>query len=198
MKKSILVIWFCFSGISVFGQGGLEVKGYFGVSATLVGPKQDLTGSSSVSMDGLKEVGLMLSKGIGQKLRINAGVGYANSTVEFSPAPCPNCFADFIFIHNRDFEMLSIPVLAEYALGKYFYGAAGPAVDFQLSEGNNFSDQSGFGYLVGLGARFGGEKLSFIVFPNYKRHSLIPFEKQEGAKDILQEFGIQFGVGYKF
>lgn len=139
-------------------------------------------------MDGFKEVGLMLSKGIGKKLRINAGVGCANSTVEFSPVSFPNCFADFIFIQNRDFEMLSIPVLAEYVLGKYFYGATGPAVDFQHSEWNIFSDQSGFGYLVELGARFGGEKLSFIVFPNYKRYSLIPFEKQEGAKDILHEF----------
>lgn len=94
--------------------------------------------------------------------------------------------------------MLSFPIFAEYELGNFFYAAGGPILDFQLSEGNNFSDQSGLGYLVGLGGKVKIEKISFNVFPNYKRHSVIPFEKQQREKDILQEFGVQFGVGYKF
>lgn len=89
--------------------------------------------------------------------------------------------------------MLSVPVFAEYSLGKYFYGAPGPIIDFHQSELNNFSDQSGFGYLAGLGARFGGPKLAFTVFPNYKRHSVIPFEKQENAKDVLQVWNSVWG-----
>lgn len=198
MKKSILLLCLVLCGISVFAQNGLEVKGYFGISGTLVGPNQDLIGSSSVSMADFREFGLLVSHGIGPKFRINTGVNYSYSTVEFSPAPCPNCFGNSLYVHNPDFEMLSIPVFAEYGLGKYFYAAAGTIIDFQLSEGNNFSDQSGFGYLAGLGARFGGPKLSFTVFPNYKRHSVIPFEQQENLKDVLQEFGVQFGIGYKF
>lgn len=198
MKKFILAAWFFFFGAFAFAQNGFEVKGYFGISGTSVGPNQDLIGSSSVSMTDFREFGLLVSYGIGQKFRINTGVNYSFSTVQFSPAPCPNCFGNSLFVHNSDFEMLTIPVFAEYGLGKYFYAAAGPIIDFQLSESNNFSDQSGFGYLAGLGVRFGGPKLSFTVFPNYKRHSVIPFEKQENVKDVLQEFSVQFGIGYRF
>jgi hypothetical protein len=198
MKMSILFILLCLSGASVFAQSGFEVKSYFGVSGTHVGHKEDLIGLPSVSMEGFKELGFLLSHGIGQKLMLNAGLNYSYSTVQFTPSPCPNCTADYLYAHNPDFEMLSFPIFAEYGLGNFFYAAGGPILDFQLSEGNNISAQSGLGYLVGLGGKVKIEKISFTVFPNYKRHSVINFEKQQGSKDILQEFGVQFGVGYKF
>lgn len=94
--------------------------------------------------------------------------------------------------------MLSIPVYAEYALGKIFYAAAGPILYFQLSEGNNFSGQSGVGFLVGLGGKLKTEKFAFSIFPNYKRHNTIPFEKEGNYKQLLQELGVQLGVGYRF
>lgn len=196
MKKNLLLIFLLLNSVFAFSQSSIEVKGYFGISGTLAGPKQELTGSSSVEMKNFKELGILVSKEFGQKFSITGGVNYASADVEFSPNTPPGFLS--LYVHNSEFSMLSIPVFAEYELGKIFYAAAGPLLDFQLSEGNNFSDQSGFGYLAGIGARFGGEKLSFIFFPNYKRHSVITFEKQEGAKDILQEFGIQLGVGYKF
>lgn len=87
---------------------------------------------------------------------------------------------------------------AEYELTKFLFVAAGPLLDFQLSKDNNFDKQSGLGYLVGLGGKVQKEKFSFTVFPNYKRHSVFPFENNGDAKDILREFGVQFGVGYRF
>ncbi len=164
----------------------------------MVGPTADLIGASSVEMDGFREFGVMLSKGIGGKFRINGGVGYAYSAVDFSPnvPPCVNCL--YAYEHNPDFRMLSIPVYAEYGLTNFLFVAAGPLVDFQLSEGNNFDEQSGLGFLVGLGGKVRAEKFAFSVFPNYKRHAVVPFDKPEGYKDILQEFGLQFGVGYRF
>ncbi len=198
MKSIFLVICFCFLGASVFAQNGFEVKSFFGFSSTLVGPKQEIVGVGSGNMENLKEFGLILSQEIGQKLRLNSGVNYSFSTVRFVPPPCPNCTSNDLFAHNPSFKMLSIPVFAEYALGDFFYAAAGPILDFQLSEGNNISDQSGLGYLVGLGGKVQKEKFSFSVFPNYKRHSVLPFEDNGNAKDILREFGVQLGLGYKF
>lgn len=94
--------------------------------------------------------------------------------------------------------MLSIPIYAEYDLGEIFYVAAGPIIDFQLSEGINITDQSGIGYLAGLGAKLNTNKVSFSIFPNYKRHAVVPFEKEGNYKHVLQELGIQLGVGYQF
>ena len=198
MKKSILLIFLVLTGASSFAQKGPEIKGYFGFSSTIVGPKQEFVGISSGNMKNLKEFGLILSQEIGQKLRLNSGVTYSYSTVEFMPPPCFDCLTYVIFPHESDFKMLSIPVFAEFALGDFFYAAAGPILDFQLSEGNNITDQSGLGYLVGFGGKVNTEKFSFSVFPNYKRHSVIPFENNGNAKDILREFGVQFGVGYRF
>lgn len=198
MKKNILIIFLVLTGVSVFAQGGPELKAYFGFSGTIIGPKQEFVGVSSGNMKNLKEFGLILSQEIGQNFRLNSGVNYSYSTVQFLPPPCPNCSSNDLFAHNPSFKMLSIPVFLEYGLGDLFYAAAGPIMDFQLSEGNNITDQSGLGYLVGFGGKVKTEKFSFSVFPNYKRHSVIPFENNGDAKDILREFGLQFGLGYKF
>lgn len=199
VRRSILIVSLLLCAMSVFAQSDLEVKGYFGISGTLVGPKTGMVGTNSGTMDGLKEFGLGLSYGLGQKFRISGGVSYATADVEFTPPPCPDCSAgNQLYAHNSEFEMVSVPIFAEYSLTKFLFVAAGPVVDFQLSEWNNFSDQSGFGYLIGLGGKVQKEKFVFSVFPHYKRHGVMMFEKPQGAKDTLQELGIQFGVGYRF
>lgn len=199
MKKYIFAVCFLCTHFWTFAQSPMELKGYFGVSGAVANWNEDLDGASSVTIKNFKEVGVLLSKGIGKNFSLTGGVNYAFATVEFSPPQCPDCFPEnTLYAHNRDFGMLSIPVYAEYALGKIFYAAAGPIVDFQLSEGNNFSDQSGVGYLIGMGAKLKTEKLSFIIFPNFKRHNTIPFEREGNYKQVLQELGIQFGVGYSF
>lgn len=196
MKKYTLLSLFLLMNIAAFAQSAFEVKGYFGVSGALANRKVELDGASSVTMKNLKEVGVLLSKDFTEKFSLSGGLNYSFAKVDFNPnfQPCVECKSSYI--HNPDFQMLSIPIYAEYALGKYFYAAAGPLVDFQLSEGNNFSDQSGFGYLIGLGGKIEREKFSFSIFPHYKRHSVIPFDNSPQSKHVLQEFGLQFGVGY--
>lgn len=198
MKNTLLLLFVLLICFSVTAQSGLEVKGYFGVSGAMANWNEDLDGASSVDIENLREVGVLLSKNISEKFSLSGGLNYSFAKVDFSPnfPPCLYCL--YGYSHNPDFKMLSIPVYAEYAIGKIFYAAAGPVVDFQLSEGNNFSDQSGIGYLIGLGAKLNADKFSFSIFPNYKRHNVIPFEKEGNYKQILQEIGFQFGVGYQF
>ncbi|WP_192346734.1 outer membrane beta-barrel protein [Algoriphagus sp. Y33] len=198
MKNALLLCFILLAGFSVTAQSALEVKGYFGVSGVRADPKVDLDGASSVTIRNFKEVGVLLSQGIGEKLSLTGGVDYSFADVKYNPnfPPCINCL--YGYSHNPNFQMLSIPIYAEYALGKVFYAAAGPIIDFQLSEDNNITDQSGIGYLAGLGAKWNTGKFSFSIFPNYKRHSVIPFEKTGNYKHILQELGIQLGVGYLF
>ena len=199
MRKRLLFgIWFLLFWVSAFGQSGIQVRGTAGISGSMVARKETLVGASSVEMDRVNEFGILISKALGEKFRITSGLSYISGEVEFLPN-CPGCFAtQALYAHNPDFKMISIPVLGEYSLSKIFYVAAGPSLDFQKSEGNNFSDQSGLGYLVGIGARvqMGGFTLS--ILPNYKRHGVVPFEKTDRSKFIFQELGIQFGVGYNF
>ncbi|MBN7812279.1 hypothetical protein J0A68_15100 [Algoriphagus sp. H41] len=202
MKKNLLAIFLILNSVVAFAQNGLELKGYFGFSGTLTGPKAELVGASSVEMERFREFGVMVSSGLGGKFRLNGGINYAYGTVEYFPnlPPCVNC-QSISYAHNPDFRMLSIPVYAEYELTRFLYVAAGPLVDFQLSEGNNFDEQSGLGYLVGLGGKVRADKFTFSVFPHYKRHGVMPFDRPENDnhhKDLLQEFGLQFGLGYSF
>lgn len=185
-----------FTSVSAFSQKGPELKGYFGFSGTLLGPNAGVVGSGSAEMNGFREIGLTLSTGIGGKFRLNTGLSYAYGLVEIQ---CDLCSETGLpFPYNQDFRMLSIPIYTEYELTKFLFVAAGPILDFQLSEGNNITDQSGLGYLVGFGGKVNTEKFTFSLFPNYKRHSVIPFENNGDAKDILREFGVQIGVGYRF
>lgn len=193
-----MLIYLCLLGLPVFAQIGFEVKSYFEISGANVTPKVDLNGRSSVYMNNIKKFGLLFSNGFGANFRINSGLNYSYSIAKHPLFFCLNDQKCNRIAIETKFKMISIPVYAEYGLGRYLYAAAGPVIDFQLSEGNSFSDQSGIGYLVGLGGKVTTDKLLFTVFPNYKRHSVIPFEKQRGVKDILQEFGVQFGVGCKF
>ena len=199
MKNAIFLGLLLFACFSLYAQSSLEVRGYFGISGAMANWNEDLDGASSVDIENLMEFGVLLSKSISERFSLSGGLNYSFAKIDFNPnsPPCFNCLS-IAYEHNPDFRMLSIPVYAEYALGKFFYASAGPVVDFQLSEGNNFSDQSGIGYLVGLGAKTNIGKFAFSLFPNYKRHNAIPFEKEGNYKQVLQEIGVQFGVGYQF
>jgi len=197
MKNALLLSFILVISFSATAQSFLDVKGYFGISGAMANWNEDLDGASSVDIENLREVGVLLSNRIGEKFSLSGGVNYSFAKVEINS--CPLCNETGLpYPYNQDFKMLSIPIYAEYALGKIFYAAAGPVLDFQLSERNNFSNQSGVGFLLGLGAKVKTEKLTFSVFPNYKRHNVIPFEKEGNYKQILQEIGVQFGVGYMF
>jgi|SRR5690606_16409724 len=195
MKRNLLLIFLLLNSAFAFSQNGLEVKGYFGVSGTRVGSTSDFGRLGSLKVNEFKEFGLMLSSGIGGKFRLNGGLSYSYGKVWIQ---CDLCsWTDLPNPYNQDFRMLSFPVFAEYELTNFFFVAAGPILDFHLSEGNNLEDQSGLGYLVGLGGKVRTEKFTFSIFPNYKRHALFPFDKPESYKTFLQEFGLQLGVGYQ-
>lgn len=198
MKKIIVLV--CLFGVhfGIFAQSTLEVKGYLGVSSTQLARKADLVGAGGVEMNNLTEFGFLLSKRISEKLKFTAGVGYSFSEVKYQPPFCSSCGEEFNSGQISDFKMLSFPIYAEYTLGKYFYAAAGPIIDLELSNQETYSDQSGIGYLVGLGARWQAEKFTFSIFPNYKRHGMIPFDNSSEFKHVLQEIGVQAGVRYSF
>lgn len=198
MNKHLFIFIFLLLALNASAQSDFKIRGYYGVSGSSVARKVMFEGAGAVEMNQTQELGLILSKEFGTKFTLNAGVGYTYGKVDFFP-PCPTCFMPHILWgHEPKFRMLSVPIYGEYSLGKIFYLAAGPLLDFQQSEGNNFSDQSGLGYLAGIGARASVGNFVFSLFPNYKRHGVAPFERQEGYEFIFQELGVQIGLGYSF
>ncbi|GMQ24766.1 hypothetical protein Aoki45_14480 [Algoriphagus sp. oki45] len=200
MKKTAFFFLFSIIFFGANAQSGLSVQGYYGKSGSGLSRKTELVGVSSPSMDQVSSFGLILSKDLGSKFRLSTGLSYTYGTVDFS-FNCPNCITTgpgFLVAHNPDFSMLSVPVYGEFILGKVFYLAVGPLLDFQLSEGNNFSDQSGLGYLLGLGARIPVANWFFSLQSNYKRHGVAPFENPGIREFIFQELGLQVGLGYTF
>lgn len=198
MKKHVLVLTFCFLAITAFGQSKYSISGFGGISGSSVATTKDYIGLASVDMREFFEFGIILSRKMGDRFSLNSGVSYLSSKVDFvASSSCPNC-SQILIVHNPEFSMISVPVFAEYALGKVFFVSGGPIIDFQLSERNNFDDLSGLGYFVGMGAKMKLRSFDLSLLPNYKRHGVVPFEKNEGAKYVLQELGIQLRVGYNF
>ncbi|GMQ30823.1 outer membrane beta-barrel protein [Algoriphagus confluentis] len=198
MRKYFLVLGFCFLGIAAFGQSKYAIKSFGGISGSRVATTEDYLGFGSVDMREFFEFGIILSRKMGDRFSFNSGVSYLSSKVDFiAGSSCINC-TQIVIAHNPDFSMVSVPIFAEYALGKVFFVSGGPIIDFQLSERNNFDDLSGLGYFVGMGAKMKLRSFDLSLLPNYKRHGVVPFEKNEGAKYILQELGIQLRVGYNF
>jgi hypothetical protein len=90
--------------------------------------------------------------------------------------------------------MISFPVLMRYSIFSFLYLNTGPMLDIQSTENPDYN-QSGIGYLLGISAEHYFKKVGVFVHPHFKRPATIPFES---TNYNLTEFGLQFGVGYKF
>lgn len=100
---------------------------------------------------------------------------------------------------NAQIELISIPLLARFDLGKFIFVNAGPSVDFEVNRIENalHSRQSGIGASVGIGAQFQITNVHLWANPFLKHHAIIPFsDQQHPAK--LNVAGLAIGVDYRF
>ncbi len=129
---------------------------------------------------------------IKNNISIEFGLNLLKSDIEYRVMMWPEGYR----ISNEKLEIISIPIYANYTFWKYLFVSAGPILDFQTSE-NSIDSQSGIGYSLGLGTKYNFNNIAIFLNPNFKRHAVIPFEK-ENYHQKLTEFGIQFGLGYRF
>jgi len=191
IKQLLSILIILFTSLPVFSQSAHEFRVLYGKSDSRIMRKEELTGSASYKTVNFDEFGIRYLKPITSKLYVETGLNYLSMQLKVNPAPMG------IIIEPRyeDLNIISVPVYANYTLGKYFFVNGGPIVDFQTTE-NSINSQSGIGYSLGLGGKYELNKFALFINPNFKRHAVIPFEK-EMYQQKLTEIGIQAGLGFR-
>src|SRR5690606_3209587 len=178
--------------LKCFSQQSNEVRTYFGFIDSKLLRSENFDGGASYSNENSYEFGVKYLKKLTPKLSIETGINFMSSKVKISP----NLIGANIEPYYENLKMISIPMFINYSIGKYFFLNGGPVLDVQNST-ELFDSQSGFGYGLGFGGKYSFEKFLIYLNPNFKRHSVVPFEK-ENYHQKLTEFAIQLGIGYKF
>ncbi|RPA70183.1 hypothetical protein EF405_02560 [Cyclobacteriaceae bacterium YHN15] len=186
---------FLFSS-EVFAQSSFYGKIYYGISDAALLPKEEMLGGGlSYDPESFREFGFLLGKELSKKWAIEAGLNSA--AADFKYLLGHNMLSSqesTILPPSERFRMLSFPVLMRYSIFPFLYVNAGPMLDIQRTENPEYN-QSGIGYLLGIGAEHYFKKVGVFIHPHFKRHATIPFES---TNYNLTEFGVQLGVAYRF
>ncbi|WP_200976319.1 hypothetical protein [Echinicola sp. 20G] len=152
-------------------------------------------GAGSYESSNFVEFGIKYLRGVSNQLYLETGLNYSSSDVKITP----------VFVGEnsplssyKELKLVSVPINAHYEFWKYLFVNGGPLLDFEITDNTNWIDsQSGIGYILGFGGKYRFNKLSLFVNPNFKRHAVVPF-KRENNHQKLTEVGVQFGLGFEF
>ncbi|MDG1195260.1 MAG: hypothetical protein P8N27_07080 [Polaribacter sp.] len=190
--KSILILLLIVASFKCYSQKSNQFRFYYGFADSELLRNEDLVGSASYDNSNSYEFGIKYLRKLSNKLSIETGINVFNSeikiTLAFTGTP--------VNFRQEELKLVSIPIYVNYSLGKYFYINGGPIFDFQNGE-ESFDSQSGIGYGIGIGGKYNFDNFLIYINPNFKRHSFIPFEK-ENYHQKLTQIGIQMGIGYYF
>ncbi len=190
--KFLLALIIILISLECYSQQSNELRTYFGIMDSKLLRNESLDGGASYDNENTYELGVKYLRKLTSKLSLETGINYLSTKVKITPS----FTGTTVNSRQEDLKLISIPIYANYSFGKYFFLNGGPILDFQNST-ESFDTQSGIGYGIGLGGKYDFDKFLIYLNPNFKRHSVIPFEK-ENHHQKLTEFGIQLGVGYKF
>lgn len=192
-KKLILLIVILILSIHSYSQNSNELRIYYGISDGKLLEYQDFY-AGNYEYNTLNEFGVKYLRQIKNNFSIELGLNFLKLDIKNEILMFPTG----VLTDYEKLEIVSIPIYANYTFWKYLFVNGGPILDFQTSDNlNNSPSTSGIGYSIGIGGKYDFDKFLIFVNPNYKRHSVIPFKKENYPRK-LTEFGIQFGVGYKF
>jgi hypothetical protein len=178
--------------INSYSQNSNELRIYYGISDAVFLQNQDLVGAGNYEITNFNEYGIKYLRQLFDNFYIETGINYSKSDIKITPVftgeQAPSRY--------EKLEIISVPIYANYSFWKYLFVNGGPILDFQTSD-NSTDSQSGIGYSLGIGGKYYFDNFLIFVNPNFKRHSVVPFEK-ENYHQKLTELGIQFGIGYMF
>ncbi|WP_298266103.1 hypothetical protein [uncultured Lutibacter sp.] len=194
MKKIriILMIVIAILTINSYSQNSNELRVYYGTSYAEFLQNQSLDGVGGYELTNFNQFGIKYLRQLSTDFYIETGISYSKSDLQITPS----FTGEPIQSRYEKLEIVSVPIYANYTFWKYLFVNGGPILDFQTSD-NSTDSQSGIGYGLGIGGKYNFDRFLIFVNPNFKRHSVIPFEK-ENHHQKLTELGVQFGIGFKF
>ena len=193
---SLSLFLFLFGVKTSQAQDSFYGKVFYGFSdAELLVKEEIIGGGLGYDPEGFREFGFLLGKELSKTWAIEVGLNAASADFKYVLAHSLVSAHELTMLPPSErFQMLSFPVLMRYSIFPFLYVNAGPMLDFQRSKNPDYN-QSGIGYLLGIGAEHYFNKVGVFVHPHFKRHATIPFES---TNYNLTEFGLQFGAGYRF
>jgi hypothetical protein len=179
-----------------FAQNSFYGKVNYGISDAALLPKEEMLGGGlSYDPEGFREFGFLLGKELSKKWAIEVGLNSASADFKYVLGHSMiSAHESTILPPSERFRMLSFPVLMRFSILPFLYVNAGPMLDIQRTENPEYN-QSGIGYLLGIGAEHYFNKVGVFIHPHFKRYATIPFES---TNYNLTEFGVQLGVAYNF
>jgi len=192
INKYLLICSLLILSLDSFGQTQNELRIYYGASSSEFLRNEILVGSGSSEIKDLSEFGIKYLKHLNENFALETGVNYHNATISIKPA----FTGETREVRDENFELISVPIMVNYTLWKYFFVNGGALIDFQITQ-NSTDSQDGIGYAFGIGGQYDIQDFTIFINPNFKKHALIPFEKSNNHQK-LTELGIQIGLGYKF
>lgn len=127
------------------------------------------------------------------RLELSTGLLFSHNKIEAEsnlPPDMPN------YITHYKLNYISVPILAKYTFGKYFFVNGGGIFNFRTSKLDDELDYDNdkFGLLLGLGGEY--------TFNNNIIVSLNPFAQMNNLRSNRDmeffNFGIKLGIGYRF
>lgn len=145
--------------------------------------------------NGFLALGSNYIQNINQRLDLEIAIEYSEHNVIY--------VSDYDFSKYLDtsdkkvkFNILSIPVTARINFWKYFYFNGGLLFSFDISKKHRIDNQTGIGYIVGLGAKYDfNNGISVYINPYSKTHALIPFFLEKYHRRVWEN-GIRVGLTY--
>jgi hypothetical protein len=190
--KYLLILTILILNGNVFSQQANEFKFYYGTSNAELKQKEVCPGRAGYKIQSFNEFGFRYSREVYKNLSIETGFNYSYADIKASSM----YFPDGANTWDYKSEILSIPITINYTLLKFLFVNGGPLIDYQ-NVGSGFDSQSGIGYSIGFGVKYKFKNIILSINPNFKKHAVIPFEKNS-CQQRLTEKGIQFGIGYYF
>ncbi|WP_142455397.1 outer membrane beta-barrel protein [Gracilimonas mengyeensis] len=157
---------------------------------------EDIVGASSFIGQSFYSIGINYISPLNNWLELETGIEYSDFKFKERPSPNPNIDYPSYTTHV---QLLEIPVQLRASFLKYLYAHAGLLFDIDISGSNSIDDQTGFGGITGIGAKydfdFGG---SLFINPYIKTHSLLTFSQDGSYQQQIIESSIRVGVSYNF
>ena len=193
MKITLSLIFLLMAtNVACNAQNKNQFRIYYGLAHSDLLRNEELVGAGSYENENTYEFGFTYLRYLSKKLSLETGIGFFNADVKNTPP----YMGMTISSTQEKLQLVSIPLYATYAIGKYFFINGGAMLDFHSKE-QSFDSQYGIGFGFGVGWEYSFDNYTISINPNFKRHASIPFEKEKHHQR-LTEMGVQISLGYKF